>query len=371
MRAKGARTVLILGPSREAVSGVTTHVNTLLESSLAAGYSLVHFQVGAEGRRETVLGKIWRVAASPWQLAAAILRHGAAIVHVNCSLNAKSWWRDLAYVAVAKLCGARVVLQKHGGELDRFCANKAFSRFVQAALRLPDAIVVLSRAELDAYRRFVPGQRIEVVPNGIDTQPFLRFSRSHRAATAQLQLVYVGRLAPGKGLPETLEALALARAKGLRPRLVIVGSGPQERELRARVASLALESQVRFAGPAWGPAKTELLAEADVLVLPSHSEGLPYALLEAMAAGVVPLVTPVGAIPDVVADGVHGRFVVPGDAAAIAEAVAALDADRAALARMSEACRKRIAGGYSRERLARDFALLYSTLAPWPASQAG
>jgi glycosyltransferase involved in cell wall biosynthesis len=371
MRAKGTRTVLILGPSREAVSGVTTHVNTLLESSLAAGYSLVHFQVGAEGRRETALGMARRVAASPWQLAAAILRHGATIVHVNCSLNAKSWWRDLAYVAVAKLCGARVVLQKHGGELDRFCANKAFFRFVQAALRLPDAIVVLSRAELDAYRRFVPGQRIEMVPNGIDTQPFLRCSRSRRAAAAQLQLVYVGRLAPGKGLPETLEALALARAKGLQPTLVIAGSGPQERELRARVASLALASQVRFAGPAWGAAKTALLAEADVLVLPSHSEGLPYALLEAMAAGVVPLVTPVGAIPDVVADGVHGRFVRPGDAAAIAEAVASLDADRAALARMSEACRERIARGYSRERLARDFALLYSTLAPWPASQAG
>ena len=83
-----------------------------------------------------------------------------------------------------------------------------------------------------------------------------------------------------------------------------------------------------------------------------------------MAAGAVPIVTRVGAIPDVVSDGVHGVFVPPRDPQAIAAAIATLASDRAALARMSAACRERIAAAYSIERLARDFAQLYWGVAP-------
>jgi glycosyltransferase involved in cell wall biosynthesis len=120
---------------------------------------------------------------------------------------------------------------------------------------------------------------------------------------------------------------------------------------------------VSFVGPAYGEHKARLLAQADVLLLPSYSEGLPYALLEAMAAGVVPVVTPVGAVPEVVTEHEHGVFVEPRDAEAIAEAIASLAADRAGLLRMSAACRKRVALAYSLERLARDFSTLYASLA--------
>ena len=362
---------LVLGPSLEAISGVTTHVNALLASRLAATYSLVHFQVGSEGRRESALGKALRFATSPLALAGRILRHDAAIVHVNCSLNAKSWWRDLAYVAVAKLCGARVVFQKHGGELQQFVGNGLFRRFARWVLTLPDVIVVLSQAEMDAYERFVPGQNIALVPNGIDPSPYLVYNRRPADPAAPLKLLYIGRLAPGKGLAETLEALALARAAGVRAVLTIAGSGPEEARLRAQARALELGERVIFAGPAWGDFKTKLLNNADVLMLPSYSEGLPYSLLEGMAAGVVPLVTPVGAIPDVVTEGVHGHLVPVRNAKAIAEKLLVLQQDRAGLARMSQACRARVLSGYSLERLAQDFSAVYSTLLSWPASQAG
>jgi glycosyltransferase involved in cell wall biosynthesis len=121
---------------------------------------------------------------------------------------------------------------------------------------------------------------------------------------------------------------------------------------------------VSVAGPAYGARKAELLGDADVLLLPSYSEGLPYAVLEGMAAGAVPVVTAVGAIPDVVEKGVHGLFVPAGDPDAIARAVTALAEDRAALERMGGASRRRIASGYSIDRLAADVAALYSALVP-------
>ena len=351
---------LLLGPSLQAVSGVTTHVDSILKSRLRSEFALRHFQVGSEGRRESGLARLARLALSPLGLAAAIVRHRAAIVHLNTSLNAKSYWRDLAYLLVARLCGARVVLQKHGGTLRGFCRSPVFAGFVRATLRLADAVLVLSHAELAEYRGL--GNVIHL-PNGIDCAPFMRFNRSLPAPGSPLHLLYIGRLAPCKGIHEAIEAMALLKEGGaVDARLVIAGSGPDEAVLKLRVRELGLRGKVHFAGPSFGEDKARLLSRSDVLLLPSHSEGLPYALLEAMAAGVVPVVTPVGAIPEVMENGVHGRLVPVGDIGAIAEAVAALDADRAALARMSAASRRRVAAAYSIDRVAGELAGLYGRL---------
>jgi glycosyltransferase involved in cell wall biosynthesis len=145
-------------------------------------------------------------------------------------------------------------------------------------------------------------------------------------------------------------------------RLVLAGSGPEEARLRQYARDAGLAREVAFVGPAYGEHKAQLLAQADALALASYSEGLPYSLLEAMAAGVVPIVTSVGAVPDVVTEGEHGLLVAPRDAEALADAISRLAGDRATLARMSAACRARIAAGYSLERVARDFSQLYGTL---------
>ena len=354
---------LLLGPSRDAVSGVSTHLNVLLASGLGGEFDLEHFQVGSEGRRESAAARLARFALSPLALAAVILRRNAALVHLNTSLNAKAYWRDLAYLVVAKLCGARVLLQKHGGSLEAFCgANPLFAAFVRGSLRLADAVVVLSRAEREEFERWLEGRSVVLLPNGIDCAPYLRFPRAAADPAAPLRLIYVGRLAPRKGLDEILGAFARLEAGGVPAELVIAGSGPDEMRLKRLAALLGLEERVRFAGPAFGEDKALLLREADALLLPSYSEGLPYALLEAMAAGVVPIVTPVGAIPDVVEPGTHGLFVPVRDPRAIAQAIVRLAADRAWLVRMGAACRRRIASAYSIERVGADFSGLYAAL---------
>jgi glycosyltransferase involved in cell wall biosynthesis len=351
--------VLLLGPSREAISGVTTHLNCLLGSRLASRFELVHFQVGSEGRNEGAAGRLARLLASPFTLAATILRLNAGLVHINSSLNAKAYWRDLAYLLVARLCGASVLYQVHGGRLDEFAPRGLAAAFVSASLRLADAVVVLSRAQLAVFRQRLSGHAVDVVANGIDCAPYMRCNRAAPEPAQPLRIIYIGRLAPGKGLVETIEAMRIVRLRGVSARLVLAGSGPEEARLRRHAREAGLLREVAFVGPAWGAHKAELLSQADVLVLASYAEGLPYSLLEAMAAGVVPIVTPVGAIPDVVTEGEQGVFVAPRDADAIAQAIARLAADRAALARMSAAGRACVSAGYSLERVARDFSRLY------------
>src|SRR5437773_11402061 len=105
--------IVVFGPSLEAVSGVSTHVRMLLASDLARDFELLHFQVGSEGRRENALQKLMRFILSPLRLALFLLRTGAEAIHLNTSLDAKAYWRALAYSIVASLRGRRVVSQVH------------------------------------------------------------------------------------------------------------------------------------------------------------------------------------------------------------------------------------------------------------------
>jgi glycosyltransferase involved in cell wall biosynthesis len=178
-----------------------------------------------------------------------------------------------------------------------------------------------------------------------------------------LQLVYIGRVAREKGLYETLQGLRLALELGVDARLVVAGSGGEESRLRRYAQALGIAGRVCFVGLVFGNDKVKLLFGADVMLLPSYSEGLPYALLEAMAAGVPVIATPVGAIPDVVSDGIHGFLVPPRDGKAIAESLAILAGDREKISWMSRACRRRVRAAFSIERLAQEFSFHYGRLA--------
>jgi len=355
--------VVLSGPHRAAVSGVSTHVNLLMDSSLGEDFELVHFQVGSEGRDEGPLGKMLRLLVSPFVLAATIIFRHASIVHLNTSLNMRAYWRDLVYLFVSRALGARVVYQVHGGYLpEQFFASRLATRFLRWTLGLPQLVVVLAQCELEAYREFIPEQEVVALPNGIDCRPFGAVPTLTPARDQPLRLVYIGRIAREKGLYETLQGLRLAHELGVDTRLVIAGQGGEEDRLRRYAQALGVGQRVVFAGSVFGADKVKILAGADVMLLPSYSEGLPYALLEAMAAGVPVIATPVGAIPDVVSNGIHGFLVPPRDGKAIAEALVTLAGDRERIGWMSRACRRRIRAAFSIDRLAQELALHYGRI---------
>lgn len=353
--------VVVFGPSLEAISGVSTHVRLLLESDLAQEFDLLHFRVGSEGRRENALQKLLRFALSPAQLAVMLLRTGAEVVHLNASLDQKSYWRDLCYCAVAKLLGRCVVNQIHGGAMpqDLFRGSALLTWILRRFLVSSDSVAVLSSAEVAAYRAFDARINVRLVPNAIDPAGLADQSRSFNR-DRPLRLVYVGRLVRTKGLFEVIEAMAALRRGGRDVSLRIAGEGPDQAALMAASQRAGLGDRIRFLGGVFAAEKSRLWLDADVFVFPTyHREGLPYALLEAMAAGCVPVTSPVAAIPDVMRDREHGLLVPAKDAPALATALAALDDDRTGLVRMAEAARRRALDHYTVVRLANDFRRLY------------
>jgi glycosyltransferase involved in cell wall biosynthesis len=188
--------------------------------------------------------------------------------------------------------------------------------------------------------------------------------RERRSGNEPLRITYVGRLVESKGVFETVEAVRLLRDRSIVVSLEIAGTGPAEEALKRRVAGAGLNDRVRFVGAVFGKNKDMVWERSDIFSFPTyHREGLPYALLESMAAGCVPVASPVGAIPDVMQNEVQGLFVPSEDAASLADSIERLSNDRELLHRMAQCSRQRICDTYTVSRLAADFVALYEKLA--------
>jgi glycosyltransferase involved in cell wall biosynthesis len=196
------------------------------------------------------------------------------------------------------------------------------------------AVTAVSPDLRELALRTWPEGRIAVVGNGVDTDHF----RPDSATEPQRGLLLtVAQLIPRKGLNDLIEALASPR---LAPcRLQIVGVGPAEPTLRRQVIDAGLQDRVEFLGLVEHVRLPALLRRAELFVLPSHREGLPLALLEAMACGRPVVATSVGGIPDLVQHGVNGWLVPPSQPAELADTLVRALGDRALLANCARAAR--------------------------------
>ncbi len=236
------------------------------------------------------------------------------------------------------------------------------TRLVARVLRSADVVVLLAQSELAAYSEFVPEARLQIIANAIKEHPTAAVAE--KAFSGPLRLTYVGRLVATKGVADCVAAARLLSDSGRDFTLTIAGTGPQEDELRFQAGELVDKNQIQFLGAVHGEAKERLWRESHVFVFPTcHLEGLPYSLLEAMAAGTVPVTTRMGAQPDVISERVHGFFIPPADPDALFNAVVRLADDRQLLSSMSRNCEQRIRDRYTVDRLSTEFAEVYRSLA--------
>jgi glycosyltransferase involved in cell wall biosynthesis len=220
--------------------------------------------------------------------------------------------------------------------------TKALNR---ATVGIDQALIVVSVAARNALPRALRSQA-RVVVHGVDRTRFAalleqRSSLRHdlRAdlgmADDELIALTVANMRSEKGYDVLLEAARLVVAAGAPVRFVSVGRGPLERELAAAADAAGLAGHVHFLGTRTDTAR--LMAGADLFVLPSHQEGLPVALMEAMSTGLPVVATVVGGVPDVVTDDVEGLLVPAGRADLLAEAVIRVARDSALRSRLAEA----------------------------------
>jgi D-inositol-3-phosphate glycosyltransferase len=197
-----------------------------------------------------------------------------------------------------------------------------------------DRVVAASEVERTHLVRHhgVPPDRVTVIPCGVDTDLFVPGPAAEARRSLGLDdrpvLLYVGRLAPIKGLDTLMGAMTHLRARGSEARLLVVGGDADEplrgpdADLRRRLEALDLEATVRFVGPQPQHALRAYYVAADVTVMPSYYESFGMVALEAMACGSPVIASRVGGLATTVRDGATGFLVPDGDARALADRIA-------------------------------------------------
>lgn len=206
---------------------------------------------------------------------------------------------------------------------------------------------VLESAGIRAERIRVIANAVDVRPGPAGDQPSIRCDLGLGPATPVV--LYTGRLSPEKGLHILLQAMRRVADAVPGARLLILGQGPEEVSLRARIRAERLEEHVHLLG--FKRDVQPFLRACDVFVLPSFTEGMPVSVLEAFAWDRPVVATRVGGVPEIVEHGVSGLLVEPGDDVGLADAVVALLSDRPRALRMGKAggCRVREQHGFARQ----------------------
>ncbi|MCZ8041036.1 MAG: glycosyltransferase [Beijerinckiaceae bacterium] len=207
--------------------------------------------------------------------------------------------------------------------------HKVYMAVERLLERATDMFLFESRfiaGRFEAYIGHMPATDHRIVLNGISDPEFEPIDHSE----ATFDLVYLGELRSAKGIDTLIEALSLLKSRDrITPRMLIVGSGPDEAELRALTVSRGIADQCVFEPP--GPIR-KALSRAQVMVVPSRAESLPYVVLEAAAAAQPLVSTDVGGINEIYGPRHRHRLIQPNDprvmADAIGRALAAPEADR-------------------------------------------
>ncbi len=369
--ASGRRpSVVIVAQAMPAQGGIPAFVDLLLHSPrLQADADLALLNTTRTAVREAgrlSVVNLWHALIDSVRVFRAA-RH-SDVVHIQTAPGRVfPMARAVALTLAARLGGAATIVHVHsarinGGRFDGLYPGRAY-RTLMRGLRAADSVITVSEPGANTIRRLVPAVRARAMDNAVEVASFSRSTPEKKPPT----LLFLGTLSFRKGPADLAKALDLLRQRGVHDwQLRIVGGANEVGEGEAgQIRSLLDDAGLSDAlvGNADAQGVREHLASSQVLVLPSHWEGQPIAILEAMAAGLPIVSTRVGAIPDVVRDGVDGLLVEPHDVNALADALERVIVDPALRASMGASAHARAVERYDIEVLSRNLGALYQELA--------
>ena len=307
-----------------------------------------------------------------WQLLILFLREKPDIIHLSSSkaggLGAVAAFLYRTLHPRPQTLNPRTIFTAHGWaffeERPRW-QNALIRFFTWLGALFQDRIILLDREDFETALHFIPKRKCVLIPNGSAPPEFLPRIEARRILSERIgrpipdNTILIGTIAEltkNKGisfliealrhLPPTSYPLRQSSSEASNLQAIIIGDGELRNELTQKTKELGLEDIVFFAG--FIPDASHYLPAFDIFVLPSLKEGLPYSIMEAMAAGVPVVATRVGGIPDMITDGREGVLVEPRNPNFLADAVGRL---------MQNTDLRRALGSAARARAARDFSL--------------
>lgn len=336
--------VWMVSPNPTSRGGVAAVARQIATSSLTRKYRISMLPTYAPG---SMLARLYRGAVGILQVGMVMLIRKPDLVHIKIA-SGGSFARKVVVGAICRMQGVPVLVHVHGGGFDHFISRSP--GVVRAAahwlLEGTPQVLTLSERWAAKLQPMFPRARIDVLPNPVEVARYCdlaqaRFARPLQARTAAPMAVFLGDLLARKGAFDLVAAWPEVVRGFPGARLVLCGTGDAD-GLRASARELGVERAVELPGWVDLETKRRLLGEATVFALPSHIEGVPISLLEAMASGLPSVVTPVGGILDAVTDEQEALIVPVRDPAAVAHALLRVFESPALARRLGEGARARV-----------------------------
>ena len=304
-----------------------------------------------------------RVAPRGWvDLYRAIAAHPPRLVHAH------GYKATILAGAAAMACGVPTVATYHSLAAKAGEQSRSLSWYLALEtpfLRRCRGVAAVSGQIAEELRaRRVPDRRIRVIFNGIATPEAASNGRSgaDQAKPFSPCILSLSRLAPEKNIHLVIDAIAALRPEFPHIGLIVAGDGPLLNELTLHASSLGVEESIRFVG--FVEDVRPLYDSCDAFVLASRTEGMPIAVLEAMALGVPIVATKVGGIPLMLDDESEALLIEPNDPRCLYEALRRLIVDERVRTNLARSALKRFERDYTAERMAQSYVRFYDEIAP-------
>jgi len=296
--------VLLLSRPFTHLGGVRTSIEYLMEFMDKHRVEIVHVGVGKAYPESPFYRRFFEYFSSFTRVLTAIRRENPDLVHINPSLNRRSLPFHILLLMVIKLA-SRVPVLSHFRGWDvkigmKLSERSLTGRVLARVIKHSDRIIVLANdfKAVFATAGVDPG-KISVLPEMVDTREYeLSQARDFRS-NRKPQLLFISRLIAVKGVWESIGAVEWLHKTypGLDVRLVIAGEGEELPEIEREISEKFSKQEVIALGRVSGDKKTQIFLESDILLFPSrHPEGFPIVIIEALAAGLGLIYTPVGAL---------------------------------------------------------------------------
>lgn len=217
-------------------------------------------------------------------------------IHI-CTSGGFGFLRDIGLVKIAHSRGIPAMLHLHFGRVPDLLVRECFeSKLLKYVLKSVDGIMSMDEKTRGALCTYGYGEKTYLVPNPIEDELF-----GKNSPEKSNEVVFVGHVLRTKGIEELISAWNLINDKSNDFKLKIIG--PVESEYKKYLDSIIVSNDIEFCGPMKHKETLDRISHARVLVLPSYTEGFPNVVLEAMAVGTFVIATPVGSIPEMLANG--------------------------------------------------------------------
>lgn len=300
--------VLIVHPSFERLGGIESY---LLKVCPHLGVSYASCPIAQRPGETGLMGRLSRIWNDYRRYWTMLSDRNIDIVHLNPSLEPKSFYREAVFLLMAKLRRKKTLVFFHGWRVGfQHRLDRRGGRLLRLLYGRADAFVVLATSFADTLRSWGITQPVHIETTVISDEAIADFDvqaiLDARLKNPAWRLVLASRLMRTKGIGTTIEALKIIQQSHPEFELIVAGSGDYAEEALALTRRLDVR-HVSFVGAVPGAEIYVLLRSAHIMCFPTeHDEGFPNAIVEAMAFGLPVVTRPVGGIPDFFQSGVHG-----------------------------------------------------------------